>query len=408
MPNILGNSIPIAIWTLFGVAAALTGGRFVIRLRVFRRFFWDDLTHLIALLALLGFAVSTQEYVLHVKTEVAVAAGEIPMPADFATIKHQGRQYQVALSTFAWISLWAVKFTFLLFYRLLFEVSEKFVKAWWITVVFTFATFWIPIAGVLTACGAASQLYNDAACKKDPFYQQQLLEYSCAFQVVTDLLSPPTVMALPLSMLHRIRVQPMQRLGLIMIFGIALVTVALEILRTVESVQILHNSNETIEGTKYASSILFAILEISFSVIISCLPVYRALFTYEKRRKDSWAMMRAGERIHGVGGSGSGGGGNKTYGSQSTEHGRQGSSTLVHPVTSKRDSWAKWDGKYGNASANATTTTRGLHEHYPNDEDNWMEMGDKQDEQHADAVSAEQISLEQNHDMRNTEADDHV
>ena len=178
-----------AIWTLLSVAIILTVGRYLIRAVVFKKVWLDDYTHGIALLALLGFSISVQSYVNHVKHELAIKAGKEPMPADYAEYVLHAHQFQTALSIFAWISLWSVKFTFLLFYRMIFEVSERFVKAWWIVAVFTFGTFWIPIAGVLTACGHAYDLYNAEACEHDVFYQQQLLEYSCAFQVITDIFS---------------------------------------------------------------------------------------------------------------------------------------------------------------------------------------------------------------------------
>ena len=138
----------------------MTAGRYAIRYTTVGRFHWDDFTHLIALLALIGFGVGVQGYVDVAAQEFAIQAGEEPKPADYAGLVIHGRLYQVMLSAFAWISLWSVKFTFLLFYRLLFDVSTKFMRAWWVVTVFTFVTFWIPIAGVLTARDRPDELYN--------------------------------------------------------------------------------------------------------------------------------------------------------------------------------------------------------------------------------------------------------
>ena len=148
------------LWALTGAAIILSAGRYAVRLKVFKQFYWDDATHTAALLALVGFAVSTQRYLGLVIYEQAVEAGEVPKPANWATLVVHARQYQTSLSVCAYTSLWFVKFTFLLFYRQLFYISPTFAKAWWIVTIFTFVTFWIPIAGILTSCGSVSQLYN--------------------------------------------------------------------------------------------------------------------------------------------------------------------------------------------------------------------------------------------------------
>ena len=56
--------------------------------------------------------------------------------------------------------LWTVKATFLIFYRLLFEVSETFIRVWWAAVALTFASFWVCIGSTFTICGSASDLYE--------------------------------------------------------------------------------------------------------------------------------------------------------------------------------------------------------------------------------------------------------
>ena len=92
---------------------------------------------------------------------VEVSSGTIPRPPDFDRIVTRYRQYQNAVSFTEWIALWAVKITFMLFYRLLFNVSKVFRIAWWIILVLTVALFWVPIAGVLTLCGPTRDFFNN-------------------------------------------------------------------------------------------------------------------------------------------------------------------------------------------------------------------------------------------------------
>ena len=86
-------------------------------------------------------------------------------------------------------------------------------------------------------------------------------------------------MALPLSMLRYIRRSTDQKLGLGLIFSIAIVTVALDIVRTVES----------ISGGAFGYISLYCILETTFTVIISSLPVYRSLVSYIQKKYSSAA-----------------------------------------------------------------------------------------------------------------------
>ena len=78
-------------------------------------------------------------------------------------------------------------------------------------------------------------------------------------------------MALPLWMLKDLKISIPQKIGLVFIFSLAIVCVALDIVRVVEAV----NQNQA----------LYTIIEINFVVIISCLPTYRALLGMGQRRK---------------------------------------------------------------------------------------------------------------------------
>ena len=111
-----------------------------------------------------------------------------------------------------------MKATFLLFYRLLFDVNGMFRKLWWGAVALTFATFWVCIGSTFTLCGDVGDLYDFSMCAKLLFMQMQnaigkrltelvgkcsspealhdvraTYKYWCALNVATDLVgkSPP-------------------------------------------------------------------------------------------------------------------------------------------------------------------------------------------------------------------------
>ena len=57
-----------------------------------------------------------------------------------------------------WLCLYAIKLSFLLFYRRIFQISRGFMQAWWVVLVIVVLTFWILIAGSITQCGSPSTL----------------------------------------------------------------------------------------------------------------------------------------------------------------------------------------------------------------------------------------------------------
>lgn len=69
-------------------------------------------------------------------------------------------QLRLAITLLVLMVSWTVKVTFLLFYRLLFEVSLNFVQLWWVAVALTFASFWICIGSIFMVFGSASDLYD--------------------------------------------------------------------------------------------------------------------------------------------------------------------------------------------------------------------------------------------------------
>ena len=80
-------------------------------------------------------------------------------------------------------------------------------------------------------------------------------------------------MALPIWMLKDLKISISQKVALAFIFSLAIVCVALDIVRVIEAVK--------------QNQALYTIIEINFVVIISCLPTYRALLGIGQRRKSS-------------------------------------------------------------------------------------------------------------------------
>ena len=260
----------IANWSLTGLVVALSVGRFAIRRVNPGRWHWDDLAHLLALLTLIAFG-AVNDQLLNARDSLAAALAG-PSPADnpkllglYARVSY----LDVVAACLFFLTAWTVKVAFLLFYRFLFKTSLGFRMAWWAVLGGVLVTFWAPVAGIITQCAWARSLTDYATCNSLNFFHQTRLVYTCAVDVVSDL----AVMCLPLAMLVDLKIPLGQKLGLAAIFSLALVCVALDILRTIQSLQ--------------ASAALYAVIAVNLNVLVSCLPTYRALWAIRARKRES-------------------------------------------------------------------------------------------------------------------------
>jgi len=172
--------------------------------------------------------------------------------------------------------IWSVKLAFLLFYKNLFGVSQRFMKAWWCVLVFTVLTFWVCLGTTFAQCGGdASDLLNLDVCKSSFSLHLQLKFFKINFAM--NIASDAAIMALPLAMLPSLQMQKTQKYGVGMIFCLSLIVAAFELLRTIES----------LKGTVTSLNTLWVSLEAAVAVIVSCLPSFNTIFWYTKRHNIS-------------------------------------------------------------------------------------------------------------------------
>lgn len=148
------------LWTLTTVAIILSIGRFTIRYATAGRFHLDDASHLLSLLLLIGLAAAyTSGFPYSVRIARINRKEEVPPPLTDPFYRKY-LQLRLVVTLLVFMVLWSVKATFLIFYRLLFDVSRTFIRMWWAAAALVFATFWVCIGSTLTLCGSASDLYD--------------------------------------------------------------------------------------------------------------------------------------------------------------------------------------------------------------------------------------------------------
>ena len=152
------NAIQVVTWLFTSIALLLTIGRYVIRFNTRRRFFWDDGWHLLATLFLISNSGVYQVFLpLAIQTQLALAqaslGGPPPDPAAFEAMLLKYARMNIVAAVNFYVVLYFVKFAFLAFYKLLFGVSQTFMKLWWAVLVFTLLSFGVTLGGLFTICG---------------------------------------------------------------------------------------------------------------------------------------------------------------------------------------------------------------------------------------------------------------
>lgn len=82
-----------------------------------------------------------------------------------------------------------------------------------------------------------------------------------------------TVMTLPWYIIRKIQISTAKKVGIGAVFSVVLIIIACDILRTVKS----------FDQGAFSDSALYSFLEVTLAVIVSCLPIYRALFRASKK-----------------------------------------------------------------------------------------------------------------------------
>lgn len=141
------------LWSMVGVATLITIGRYAIRFHVRRKFYYDDLAHLLAWMLMIGCCAVFQDTFSSAGKIMGVTDPPQDAVIDF-------RKHQEALTMLFILCMWSVKLAFMFSYRLLFWASPIFRRLWWGVMAILIVTVWIPIAGNLTDCGPVPHIYD--------------------------------------------------------------------------------------------------------------------------------------------------------------------------------------------------------------------------------------------------------
>ncbi|KAJ5566588.1 hypothetical protein N7535_008226 [Penicillium sp. DV-2018c] len=278
----VGGLIAIT-WVGAGLGILFTTARIAIRLIYIKRLLADDYFMLLALAFLVTNAVLQTLQAPHLFYLVLSTTGP--------DIVHHGLRYtyyEFAIIGLFWSVLWSVKASFLALFWMISEGLPRYRRVWWATIAFAVLAYigcWI---GSVYTCHPPSNYFkfgmtgfippgfttlfpNIVAGKCTKSIDQTgsiiSISYSTAVDILTDLL----IMSLPLRILWQSKINMQQKIGLVILFCLGFVIVAAAIVRAVE-----------ITGKAYTDQVALAVwsvVESSISVVVGCLPPFRAIIS---------------------------------------------------------------------------------------------------------------------------------
>ncbi|KAL0261726.1 hypothetical protein SLS55_003156 [Diplodia seriata] len=226
------------LWAGFATATILSGLRFFLRFHVFRRFYLDDAFVLFAWIIALSITISWQILAKDMYLDNRVASGRQLPPVDFVPRVERFLKGSAAIVFLFYSTLWAIKLSFLLFFRRIYMNIE-------------------PLVDIAEHCSGT----------RDIEYQRNTLMSNCILDVATDI----AITCIPISMLWKVRISPKRKVGLAAVFSVIVITIVFAIVR----VAVI--SSLTVQPDM-SWLYMWSNIEIFAALIVACLGSFRSLF----------------------------------------------------------------------------------------------------------------------------------
>ncbi|KAF1969287.1 hypothetical protein BU23DRAFT_363246, partial [Bimuria novae-zelandiae CBS 107.79] len=232
--------------------------------------YWDDVLVVFAWVLSLLTAIDWQIVSGHMYQFMLVVSGRIwPPPADL--IEDTERYYKGSMIVLAFFygSLWAVKAAFLIFFKRLIRDIRSFTILWWAVTVFTALSFAECFADTQYWCLVAplEKIITRCNTEHDIYWGLFTLKFNCSLDVVTDFM----IMTIPCAILWRVKIPLKQKLALLGLFSLVMITSLFAILR----VALIQKFSKQPEPTW---AYMWTSLEQNMAIIVACLGTFRTLF----------------------------------------------------------------------------------------------------------------------------------
>ncbi|MCJ1271129.1 hypothetical protein MMC22_011028 [Lobaria immixta] len=265
------------IWGGLAIAMIFVVIRLFARLKTFKKLFADDFFVIFALILALASAIVWQIFAKYMFQMLAVAYGSPPGP-NFATQFEHYSKSSAAVVILFYSTLWAIKISFLIFFKRLGKNVTRQNLLWWPIFGFTMATYFASIGAIPYSCfmDSLDEVLRNCSTNSAARFQEVALKLNCAWDVLTDF----TIMLIPISILWGTQMEFRRKLALMFIFSLVIITVVFSILRTSTVASLTRQPDPS-------WLYMWSAIEATVAIVVSCLASFRSLFLQQDIRSQT-------------------------------------------------------------------------------------------------------------------------
>ncbi|KAL4883815.1 hypothetical protein BJY04DRAFT_216152 [Aspergillus karnatakaensis] len=264
------------IWGATTLSFLFVTARTLARIIAFRRLWLDDLFAIAAWFILLAQAITWQTQVDTVYLQFQLSAGNIlPTPEVLDRLAELWRA-QCAILILFYTSLWAIKASFLIFFRRLAGTERWWMIWFWCVSGFVAAAYFACLGDIQYKCLLSSQEYILQTCNERHAIMFQY--YTLIVNMVLDVLTDIAIISLPITLLWNARITLRRKLILMSILSLAVVIIMVAIIRV--AVVASKDGNSDITWLW-----MWSFIEGAVANIIVCLASFRQLFVKQNQKR---------------------------------------------------------------------------------------------------------------------------
>ncbi|KAF2017384.1 hypothetical protein BU24DRAFT_420434 [Aaosphaeria arxii CBS 175.79] len=270
------DQLTILGWTTTVLSVLLTMGRLIIHWRKVHSLTLDDLLNTMSAILLIPLNITC---LIYLPVEVQAQSYALGLTDKMPTFEqlNYSNHVELAMLFLFWFVIYLVKASFLALFWRLFNISSRF-RMWWCGItIFTALSFCVTILMTLWRCGNPSDILTFGAC------ETMSIGTARAILIIWSVLNSIggiVLMSLPVYMVNTrmLALETPQRVGITLIFGLVVVHIIFDILRTVYAL-----SPDL--GVRTNLLAVWLILEPNVAVIVCALPHYKGMLSCGNCRK---------------------------------------------------------------------------------------------------------------------------
>ncbi|KZL83273.1 hypothetical protein CI238_12740 [Colletotrichum incanum] len=308
--SVLGFTEMMAlIWVLWAAALGMTIFRGSFQWILQRRLYADDyfiiagLVTLTALSAVIT-AMLPQFYLAGEYTKAAAKDPLAPLPLspeEFTARTIASLKLMFSQMLLFWTTLWAAKFSILLFVRRLVTGLPRYIRAWWVFFVAVMLLYLACMFSNFLTCTPLTKYWSATGCSAPEDLARA--DASIKFATGADIAADVLIMILPLNLLRKLTTSRSHKLGLAVLFSLGGIIIAFAIARLAQVTKATGDAAKdptTVANGPVLLS-MWSHIESSVSIIVATLPAFRFLLSKNRNMTRKTTNKYVGPTIGGSG-----------------------------------------------------------------------------------------------------------